>query len=187
MAGEAGHADAPGVPPNRPMMRVSVVGCPGAGKSTFARRLRDATGLPLHYLDMLWHKPDMTTVARDEFDMRLGRILEDDAWIVDGNYARTLERRLARCDTVFFLDMPTETCRAGVEARSGAQREDMPWVEREFDEEFRRYIIDFPRDCRPRLVGMLADAAGRGVRVCTLRSRGECETALAAVRARYGR
>lgn len=186
-AGEAGHTDMPDVPSAWPMRRVLVVGCPGSGKSTFARRLRDATGLPLHYLDMLWHKPDMTTVTRDEFDMRLGCILEDDSWIVDGNYARTLERRLARCDTVFFLDMPTETCLAGVEARIGRRREDMPWTEHEFDEGFRRCIVDFPRVLRPRVVRMLADAAGRGVRVHVLRSRDECEAALATVRVRYGR
>lgn len=32
-----------------------VIGSPGAGKSTFARELRDLTGIPLYYLDMLWH------------------------------------------------------------------------------------------------------------------------------------
>ena len=72
------------------MRRVLVIGCPGAGKSTFARRLRDATGLPLHYLDMLWHNPDRPTVTRAEFDERSQRILEEDAWILDGTFARTL-------------------------------------------------------------------------------------------------
>ena len=81
------------------MRRVLVIGCPGAGKSTFARRLRDAAGLPLHYLDMLWHNPDRTTVTRAEFDERLQRILEEDAWILDGNFARTLPKRLEYCDT----------------------------------------------------------------------------------------
>ena len=33
--------------------KIIVIGCPGAGKSTFARRLRDETGLPLYYLDLL--------------------------------------------------------------------------------------------------------------------------------------
>lgn len=117
------------------MRRVLVIGCPGAGKSTFARRLRDATGLPLHYLDMLWHNPDRTTVTRAEFDERLQRILEEDAWILDGNFARTLPKRLEYCDTVFFLNFPTDVCLEGVEGRSGMKREDMPWVEHEFDEE----------------------------------------------------
>lgn len=88
------------------MRRVLVIGCPGAGKSTFARRLRDATGLPLYYLDILWHKPDRTTITREEFDIRLQMILEQDEWIIDGNFARTLPMRLAYCDTVFFLDFP---------------------------------------------------------------------------------
>ena len=73
--------------------RIIVIGCPGAGKSTLARRLRDETGLPLYYLDMIWHKPDQTTVSRDEFDNRLREIVSGDKWIVDGNYGRTLEMR----------------------------------------------------------------------------------------------
>ena len=46
------------------MQKVLVIGCSGAGKSTFARRLRDITGLPLYYLDRLWHKPDRTHITR---------------------------------------------------------------------------------------------------------------------------
>lgn len=43
--------------------KIIVIGSPGAGKSTFARQLRDITSLPLYYLDMLWHKPDKTNVS----------------------------------------------------------------------------------------------------------------------------
>ena len=57
------------------MKKVIVIGCPGAGKSTFARRLRDLTGLPLFYLDRIWHKADRTTVSREEFDAALEQIL----------------------------------------------------------------------------------------------------------------
>ena len=53
------------------MQKVMIIGCPGSGKSTFARRLRDLTGLPLYYLDMLWHKPDRTNITKEEFDARL--------------------------------------------------------------------------------------------------------------------
>ena len=90
------------------MKRVLVIGSPGAGKSTFARNLRDKTGLPLYHLDNIWHKPDRTTISREEFDERLAAILAKDSWIIDGNYSRTLELRLQYCDTVFLLDYPLE-------------------------------------------------------------------------------
>ena len=77
------------------MQKVIVIGCPGAGKSTFARRLRDITKLPLYYLDMLWHKPDRTNISREEFDARLTEILGSGTWIIDGNDQRTLEVRLS--------------------------------------------------------------------------------------------
>ncbi len=58
------------------MKRVLVIGSPGAGKSTFARKLRDGTGLPLYYLDMVWHRSDRTNISREEFDQRLCEIME---------------------------------------------------------------------------------------------------------------
>ena len=131
------------------MKKIIVIGSPGAGKSTFARKLREKTGIPLYYLDMLWHKPDRTNVSQEEFDAGLDSILCQDEWIIDGNYLRTLERRLKACDTVFFLDYPLEVCLSGAASRIGKKREDMPWVEEEFDEEFRQWIIDFPRDQLP--------------------------------------
>ena len=75
------------------MKRVIVIGSPGAGKSTFARKLKDKTGLPLYYLDRIFHKPDRTTVNREEFDQKLQTILQTDRWIIDGNYQRTLPLR----------------------------------------------------------------------------------------------
>lgn len=142
------------------MRRVIVIGCPGAGKSTFARRLRDATGLPLHYLDQIWHRVDQTNVSREEFDERLGEILEGDEWIIDGNYKRTLEMRLKMCDTVFLLDYPLEVCLEGAQARVGERREDLPWVETEFDAEFRQWIVDFSRDQRPYIYELLGKYQG---------------------------
>lgn len=132
-----------------------VIGSPGAGKSTFSRKLRDMTGLPLYHLDMIWHRPNQTTVSKQEFDERLREILEKDCWIIDGNYSRTLELRLQYCDTVFLLDFPLETCLAGAESRIGKAREDLPWLETEFDPEFRQFILDFPKESLPRIYRLL--------------------------------
>lgn len=137
------------------MLKVIVIGCPGAGKSTFARKLSDKTGLPLHYLDMLWHKPDRTNISREAFDTQLSKIIQTDTWIIDGNYQRTLEARLKECDTVFLLDLPLEACLLGAESRIGKKREDLPWIETEFDEEFRQWIIDFPKTQLPEIYELL--------------------------------
>ena len=137
------------------MKKIIVIGCPGAGKSTFARRLKEMTGLPLYYLDQIWHKADRTTVSKEEFDAKLREIIQQDSWIIDANYLRTMECRLDACDTVFFLDYPLEICLEGAKARIGTVREDMPWVETEFDEEFRQWILDFPKDQIPVIYELL--------------------------------
>lgn len=137
------------------MQKIMIIGCPGAGKSTFARRLRELTGLPLYYLDRIWHKPDRTNLSREEFDARLGEIVKQERWIIDGNYLRTMECRLEACDTVFFLDYPLELCLEGARARIGTVREDLPWVETEFDEEFHQWILDFPKDQLPQMYELM--------------------------------
>ena len=125
--------------------KVIIIGCSGAGKSTFARRLSDKTHLPLYYLDMLWHKPDKTNVDRNTFDDKLKEIISGSEWIIDGNYERTLEMRIQACETIFLLDLPVEECLAGAKSRIGKQRVDMPWIETKFDHEFRQWILDFPK------------------------------------------
>lgn len=139
------------------MRRVLILGCPGSGKSHFARRLADITGLPLHYLDLLWHKPDRTTFSQAEFDLALVHILEEDRWILDGNYQRTLPKRLARCDTVFLFDLSLADCLAGAVARIGHKRPDLPWLETELGPEFRDWIINFKQDRLPGILALLAE------------------------------
>ena len=156
------------------MKRVMIIGSPGAGKSTFARKLRDRTGLPLYHLDLLWHRPDRTTVSREEFDARLGEILRKEEWIIDGNYQRTLEVRIRACDTVFLMDFPPEVCLAGAEARVGSAHEDLPWVEQALDPEFRQWIADFPRTSLPEIYRLL-ETYRDGREITIFRSRAEAD------------
>ena len=163
------------------MNRVIVIGPSGAGKSTFARALRDKTGLPLHYLDMLWHKPDKTTITSEEFDAKLAEMLREERWIIDGDYSRTLETRLQACDTVFFLDYPLEVCLQGVENRWGTAREDMPWVEEGSDPEFIQWIRDFFEIRRPKVLALL-EQYGEGREIHVFHSRDEAQFYLASLR-----
>ena len=161
------------------MQRVMIIGCPGAGKSTFARALAEKTGLPLIHLDLIWHKPDRTHISRDEFDLRLAEILAEDRWIIDGHYSRTLAPRFEACDTLFWLDLPLEECLAGVRARIGQPRPDMPWQETKEDPEFNEYVRAFDGENRPQVETMLANAKNKDIRI--LRSRVEVNACLAAL------
>lgn len=155
-----------------------IIGCPGAGKSTFARKLSDKIYLPLYYLDMLWHKPDKTNVDRNIFDDKLKEIISGNEWIIDGNYGRTLEMRIQACETIFLLDFPVEECLAGARSRIGKQRVDMPWIETEFDDEFRQWIIDFPKNELPIVYEML-DKYKNQKNIYVFHSRAEIDDYLA--------
>lgn len=157
------------------MKKAMIIGCPGAGKSTFSRRLRDITGLPLYHLDMIWHKPDKTNISREEFDFRLSEIIKKDRWIIDGNYNRTIEMRLKGCDTVFLLDFPLEVCLEGARSRIGKQHDDLPWEETEFDEEFRQCIIDFPSEQLPGIYELLEKYKDKNKDIFIFKSRQEAD------------
>lgn len=154
------------------MKRVIVIGCPGSGKSTFARALAEQTGLPLRYLDMMYWNPDRTTVPKEVFRERLAAALREDAWIIDGNYASTMELRLAACDTVFFLDYPLETCIEGVRQRKGKARPDMPWVEYGEDAEFISFIERYRTESRPQVMELLSRYPEKNVVIFRSREEG---------------
>lgn len=165
--------------------KIIVIGCPGSGKSTFSRTLGEITGLPVVHLDMLNWNADKTTVPKEVFRRRLEEVLQKDAWIIDGNYGSTIELRLRHCDTVFFLDLPTEACVEGVTSRRGKPREDMPWVETEPDEEFMQFIIrDFPTEKRPQILALREAYAEK--EWITFHSHGEAEAYLQTFRKNLG-
>lgn len=137
------------------MKKVIIIGCPGSGKTIFAEKLNKATGLPLYYLDAIWHKPDKTHIAREEFDERIDEIFSTSEWIIDGNYDRTIETRIQNCDTAFLFDLPTDVCLQGATERLGKGRYDLPWIETELDPEFESFIKNFSENPLPKIYGLI--------------------------------
>ncbi len=162
------------------MKKAIVIGSPGAGKSTFSKKLHEKTGLGLYHLDMIWHLPDRTTISKEEFDEKLLEILKTDSWIIDGNYSRTIEMRLQYCDTVFLMDYPLDVCLDGAKERVGQKREDIPWVEEQLDEEFKQFILDYPKTQLPRIY-QLIEQYQEGKEIQIFRSREDADQYLKTV------
>ncbi|NQN11848.1 adenylate kinase [Streptococcus suis] len=151
------------------MKKVMIIGCPGAGKSTFSLKLKEITGLPLYHLDQLNWLPDKTTVAREVFQARQEEVLRQEEWIIDGNYRGTYKLRMAACDTIIFLDYPEEVCVEGLYNRVGKTRADMPWVEEAVDEELLAFVKNFRTQVRPNIFNLLSIYKDKNIFIFTSR------------------
>lgn len=153
------------------MERVMIIGCGGAGKSTLARALGERTGLPVVHLDQLWWAPgNWQHMERAEFDERLKAELCKPRWILDGNFNRTMELRLAACDTVIYLDYPRLVCLKNWIGRViknwGRTRQDMgPGCQEWFDPEMAKWIWTFNKTNRARYHALLEGLEGKSVHI----------------------
>ena len=158
------------------MERVIIIGCGGAGKSTLARSLGEKTGLPVIHLDKLFWKPGWVESSPEEIDQKIRDVLAQPRWILDGNFNRTLQQRIERCDTVIYLDFSRFACLRGVAKRilttHGTVRPDMgDGCPERFDLEFLKWVWNFNRNNRQRYYNMLNALEGK--QVVILKSRRE--------------
>lgn len=133
------------------MKRILVIGSGGAGKSTFSGRLSEATGIELIHLDCYFWQPNWKKLEKAEWHKLLTELMEKDSWIMDGNYDGSLEMRVQKCDTVFFLDLPRTICLRRVIKRAfkyrGTNRPDMAkGCNEKVDLEFFGWIWNYPND-----------------------------------------
>ena len=88
------------------MRRILVIRSGGAGKSTAARAIAAAAGLPLVHLDrVFWHAGWQPT-PDEEWARIVDAWIAEEEWVIDGNYGGTLPSRLARAEAVVFLHVP---------------------------------------------------------------------------------
>ncbi len=76
------------------MQRILIIGCSGAGKSTFARHLHRF--LPQHeliHLDRYYWRPGWIETPADEWEIIVNDLISKEQWIMDGGYAGTIGLR----------------------------------------------------------------------------------------------
>ena len=147
------------------MERIMIIGCGGSGKSTLARQLGEKTGLPVVHLDKLFWHPGWVESTKDEIDAKILEEMQKPQWILDGNYNRTLPKRLECCDTVIYLDFSRFACLMGVVKRVlttyGTVRPDMAeGCPERFDWEFLQWVWNFNRKHREKYDRMLNETDG---------------------------
>lgn len=91
--------------------RIMVVGISsGVGKSTFARKLGEALDIPVYHLDALFWRPNWMQAPLEEFSEAQRQIVNQDEWIIEGNYTPTFKIRTERADTIIYLELPLHVC-----------------------------------------------------------------------------
>ena len=92
------------------LKKISIIGCPGSGKSTLSVQLAKILNLEAIHLDKIYWKPYWVNISKEEFDEKHDEILKKESFILDGNYNRTISKRLEKCDLVIYLDYDSQVC-----------------------------------------------------------------------------
>lgn len=93
------------------MRRILVMGVSaGAGKSTVARTLGEILDYPVIFLDSLYFEPGWQEVTDEVFEQRQLNATKGSAWIIEGNYSKTVPIRETNADTVIYLEIPLYLC-----------------------------------------------------------------------------
>jgi adenylate kinase family enzyme len=93
------------------LKRIMVIGVSsGVGKSTFAKNLGKALGIPAVHLDSLFWKPGWVEASVEEFKDAQRKVVEMESWVIDGNYSNSYDVREPYADTVIYLELPLRVC-----------------------------------------------------------------------------
>jgi energy-coupling factor transporter ATP-binding protein EcfA2 len=90
----------------RGCQRILVLGRTGSGKTTLARELAAAIGVPHVELDALYFGPDFSTAPLSVLRERTTAAIAGDRWVTDGNKSAVRDLVWPRADTVIWLDYP---------------------------------------------------------------------------------
>ncbi len=138
------------------MKKILVLGISGAGKTTFSTQLSQKLNLPLVHLDQHYWNPNWVDTPRDLWREKVAHLVDQDEWVMDGNFAGSLDIRVPQADTIFILEYNRYLAIYRALKRSllsyGKTRFDMgKECPERIDFDFLRYIWSFNKTHRPKV------------------------------------
>jgi energy-coupling factor transporter ATP-binding protein EcfA2 len=94
----------------RGCQRILILGRTGSGKTTLARELAAAVGVPHVELDALYFGQNFSTAPLPVLRARTRAAIAGDRWVTDGNKSAVRDLVWPRADTVIWLDYPLAVC-----------------------------------------------------------------------------
>ncbi|WP_028594706.1 DNA topology modulation protein [Paenibacillus assamensis] len=135
-------------------MKIMIIGSPGSGKSTFARKLGTLTKLPIYHLDAYYWRPDWVATPNEDWDLFMNNLVKEESWIVDGDYNRTLDIRMKEADVIVFFDLPSimnmyRVIKRRVQYHGKTRPDRNEGCEEKLDWAFIKWVWSFRRNNRP--------------------------------------
>ena len=141
--------------------KISIIGGSGSGKSTLANILSNKLNIPAIHLDAINYKDNWVEIDKKERDKIIEEKAEQDKWIIDGNYNKTLKTRLDNADLIIWLDYSTIAQIKRVLKRyvqnHNKEKEEIPGCKERFNLKFYKDVITYNKKKRPELIKMLKE------------------------------
>lgn len=139
--------------------RISIVGGSGTGKSTLCDILAKKLNLPAIHLDAINFEANWVEIDKNKRDKIINERANEDKWIIDGNYSKTLKERFDRADLIIWLDYSTYAQVKGIFNRIlknyGKEKTEIPGGKERFNFTFFKYVITYNKKKRHIIVDSL--------------------------------
>lgn len=139
--------------------KIVIFGRPGSGKSTFTKKLSEATGIPAYHLDKIYFTDNWVKRDNQAYLDDLQNWVNKNEWIIDGNSLRSLEVRWQNADVVVYFNFPFWYCfwnmfkrlfdkDCAIDDRASGCREALRWDLVTYTWRYRRRVKDLIPEMR---------------------------------------